>query len=129
MPIPPAAHYISCPLQPHLLYTWLMAMLQFEEILYTISLLMPPELIRDDLLDSCCSGATKEGLLEPRPGTRDSLLKGVTWGTRDTNGISRPLLAAGQMSSPSLTELLHIYTSAYLIIYNQLEKLDAAKAA
>ena len=64
-----------------------MAMSQFEELLYTMFLLMPPELIRDDLLDSC-SGATKEGLLEPRPGTRDSLLKGVTWGTRDTNGIS-----------------------------------------
>ena len=58
-------------------------MIQFEEILHTISLLMPPELIRDDLLDSC-PGATKEGLLDPVPGARDRLLQGVTWGTRES---------------------------------------------
>ena len=29
MPIPPAAHYISCPLQPHLLYHFVAAAQQF----------------------------------------------------------------------------------------------------
>ena len=66
-------------------------MIQFEEILHTISLLMPPELIRDDLLDSC-PGATKEGLLDPVPGARDRLLQGVTWGTVQYSAVQYSLL-------------------------------------
>ena len=73
-------------------------MIQFEEILHTISLLMPPELIREDLLDSC-PGATKEGLLDPVPGARDRLLQGVTWGTRESL-----LAGAGPGTSDSLLE-------------------------
>ena len=66
-------------------------MIQFEEILHTISLLMPPELIRDDLLDSC-PGATKEGLLDPVSGARDRLLQGVTWGTVQYSAVQYSLL-------------------------------------
>ena len=66
-------------------------MIQFEEILHTISLLMPPELIRDDLLDSC-PGATKDCLLDPVPGARDRLLQGVTWGTVQYSAVQYSLL-------------------------------------